>query len=116
MSTAVDLSAKALPLADVPEREQMPGMKGKFLHSAAMTFVYWDIEEGAALPRHSHPHEQVVNMLEGEFELTVDGTPHRLKPGDVLAIPGDAPHSGRALSRCRILDVFHPIREDYRFA
>jgi hypothetical protein len=36
-----------------------------------MTFVYWDIDEGAALPRHAHHHEQVVNMLEGEFELVV---------------------------------------------
>jgi len=66
--------------------------------------------------QHAHHHEQVVNMLEGEFELVVDGTPHRLKPGDVLAIPGNAPHSGRAITRCRILDVFWPIREDYRFA
>jgi quercetin dioxygenase-like cupin family protein len=116
MHTAVDLSASALDLASVPVREQMPGMRGRFLHSAAMTFVYWDIDEGAALPRHAHHHEQVVNMLEGEFELVVDGTPHRLKPGDVLAIPGNAPHSGRAITRCRILDVFWPIREDYRFA
>jgi quercetin dioxygenase-like cupin family protein len=54
-------------------------------------------------------------MLEGELELVVDGTAHRLRAGDVLAIPGDAPHSGRAITRCRILDVFHPIREDYRF-
>jgi len=116
MHTAVDLSASALELASVPVREQMPGMRGRFLHSAAMTFVYWDIDRGAALPRHAHHHEQVVNMLEGEFELVVDGTPHRLKPGDVLAIPGNAPHSGRAITRCRILDVFWPIREDYRFA
>jgi quercetin dioxygenase-like cupin family protein len=115
MTAAVDLSASARNLASVPVREQMPGMKGQFLHSASMTLVYWDMEEGAGLPRHSHPHEQVVNMLEGELELVVDGTPHRLKPGDVLAIPGNAPHSGRALTRCRILDVFHPIREDYRF-
>jgi quercetin dioxygenase-like cupin family protein len=116
MHPAVDLSASALDLASVPVREQMPGMRGRFLHSAAMTFVYWDIDEGAALPRHVHHHEQVVNMLEGEFELVVDGTPHRLKPGEVLAIPGNAPHSGRAITRCRILDVFWPIREDYRFA
>ena len=114
--TAVNLTAAAQPLAEVPSRERMPGMHGKFLHSGSMTFVYWDIEEGAGLPEHFHPHEQVVNMLEGEFELVVAGTPHRLKPGDVLAIPGDAPHSGRAITRCRILDVFHPIREDYRFA
>ena len=114
--TSVNLTAAAKPLAEVPPYERLPGMRGKFLHSAAMTFVYWDIDEGAALPRHAHHHEQVVNMLEGEFELVVDGTPHRLKPGDVLAIPGNAPNSGRAITRCRILDVFWPIREDYRFA
>jgi quercetin dioxygenase-like cupin family protein len=115
MTIAVDLSGSVQDLASVPVREQMPGMRGKFLHSATMTLVYWDMEEGALLPRHSHPHEQVVNMLEGELELVVDGTAHRLRAGDVLAIPGDAPHSGRAVTRCRILDVFHPIREDYRF-
>lgn len=114
--TSVNLTAAAKPLAEVPPYERLPGMRGKFLHSGTMTFVYWDIDEGAALPRHAHHHEQVVNMLEGEFELVVDGTPHRLKPGDVLAIPGNAPHSGRAITRCRILDVFWPIREDYRFA
>jgi glyoxylate utilization-related uncharacterized protein len=70
-----------------------------------MTFVYWDIDEGAALPRHAHHHEQVVNMLEGEFELVVDGTPHRLKPGDVLAIPATrripaAPSPAAASSTC----------------
>ena len=28
--------------------------------------------------------------------------------------PGDIPHSGHARTACRIIDVFHPIREDYR--
>ena len=114
--TAVNLTATALPLTEVPSLERLPGMHGKFLHSGAMTFVYWDIEPGAGIPEHSHPHEQVVNMLEGEFELVVDGRAHRLKAGDVLAIPGDVPHSGRGITRCRILDVFSPVREDYRFA
>jgi quercetin dioxygenase-like cupin family protein len=113
---AITLSAAAQNLDSAPVREQMPGMKGKFLHSGSMTFVYWDADEGAVVPRHAHPHEQVVNMLEGEFEMVVDGTAHRLKAGDVLAIPGHSPHSGRAITRCRILDVFSPVREDYRFA
>jgi quercetin dioxygenase-like cupin family protein len=114
--TAVTLTAAAQALADVPSREQMPGMHGKFLHSGSMTFVYWDIEEGGSFPEHAHPHEQVVNMLEGELDIVVDGKAHRLKAGDVLAIPGGARHSGRAVTRCRVLDVFSPIREDYCFA
>ncbi len=95
-------------------RELIPGHRGRFIHSDHTTHVYWEIDEGAELPEHSHPHEQIVNVLEGTYELVVDGTPHVLKAGDVLVIPGDAPHSGRSHGACRILDVFSPVREEYR--
>jgi quercetin dioxygenase-like cupin family protein len=103
-------------LNDIPVREVMPGFRGRFVHGENVTLAYWNIETGAVLPAHSHPHEQVVNVLDGEFELVVEGTPHMLRTGDVFAIPGNAPHSGRALTSCWILDVFCPIREDYRTA
>ena len=116
MHTAVDLSASALDLASVPVREQMPGMRGRFLHSGSMTSCTGTSRRAAASASTRILTSRSSNMLEGELELVVDGRPHRLKPGDVLAIPGNAPHSGRAITRCRILDVFWPIREDYRFA
>jgi quercetin dioxygenase-like cupin family protein len=83
------------------------------MHSGRMTFVYWNIAKDAPLPKHSHEHEQVVHMLEGEFELVVRGTPHRLQKGDVFAIPSNAEHSGIALTDCKIMDAFCPVREDY---
>lgn len=103
-----------IPLGSIEPKEIVPGFCGRFVHSQNMTFAYWRIVEGAQLPEHIHHHEQVVNMLEGEFELTVDGVAHRLTPGDVLIIPGNVRHSGVALTDCRILDVFHPTRDDYR--
>lgn len=99
---------------DVAPREIFPGFKVHFVHSAFMTFAHWRIEAGALLPEHSHPHEQVVNMIEGEFELTIRGQTQRLGPGWVAVIPPHALHSGKAITHCRILDVFYPIREDYR--
>lgn len=101
-------------LDDVEEREWVPGFFGKMIHSASMTMAYWRIEKGSELPEHSHPHEQVVNMLEGRFTLVLSGTPHHLKKGDVLVIPSNAPHSGVADEDARILDVFCPVRDDYR--
>lgn len=95
-------------------RELIPGHRGRFVHSEHTTHVYWDIVEGATLPEHSHPHEQIVNMLEGTYELTVNGTRHVLSEGEVLVIPGGAKHSGRSHTACRILDVFSPVREEYR--
>ena len=103
-----------IALTEVESKELITGFNGQFIHSENMTFAYWTISEGAALPEHSHHHQQVVNMLEGEFELTVDGQPFRLTPGDVVIIPGSVPHSGKAISDCRILDVFNPPRNDYR--
>jgi quercetin dioxygenase-like cupin family protein/GNAT superfamily N-acetyltransferase len=99
----------------LPEHEVFPGFHGRFVHSASMTFAWWTIDAGAAVPEHAHPHEQVVNVLDGELALTVDGTEHRLFPGDVVAIPGGVRHAARALAPCRVLDVFSPVRDDYRF-
>ena len=103
-----------LNLRDIPEREIVPGYKARFVHTDGMTLAYWEVEAGAALPEHSHPHEQIANVLEGEFELTVAGESRVLTPGQVAIIPGDVPHSGRAITDCRLLDAFQPARDDYR--
>jgi quercetin dioxygenase-like cupin family protein len=99
---------------DTPETTPIPGFHGRVQHSDSMSFVLWRIDAGALLPEHRHPHEQVVLMLEGTFELTVEGVTRICVAGDVAAIPSNAVHSGRALTPCRIIDAFSPVREDYR--
>lgn len=101
-------------LDGIPEVEFIPGYFVKFIHTEKMTLAYWRIVQGAALPEHSHFHEQATNVLEGEFQLTVDGEAQVLRLGQVAVIPPDVRHSGVALTNCRILDVFAPVREDYR--
>lgn len=103
-----------LQLGDLEPREPVPGYHVRFVHSDHMTLAYWTIEAGAPIPEHSHPHEQVATVLEGEFELTVDGETQRLGPDDVAVIPPHAVHSGTAITECRMIDAFHPVREDYR--
>ena len=101
-------------LEEQPDFEPVPGYRAKLVHSDVMTIAHWTIDAGCALPEHSHSQEQIVNMMEGEFELTVDGVPHRLTAGDVLVIPGDVPHDGHSITDCKIVDVWHPCREDYK--
>ena len=101
-------------LQEIEPKEFLPGFFGKMIHTEHMTLAYWDIKSQAQLPTHEHPHEQVVNMIKGEFELTVDGVPHVLTAGMVYVISGNVPHSGKALTDCQILDVFQPAREEYR--
>ena len=103
-----------IDLKSQTERELFPGFKVRFVHTQFMTFAHWSIEPGAVLPEHSHPHEQVANVIAGEFELTINGQTQRLGPGTVGVIPSHAMHSGKALTLCHIIDAFYPIREDYR--
>jgi quercetin dioxygenase-like cupin family protein len=100
--------------ADLAAREVWPGFHGKFVHTDGMTIAFWDIDAGAALPAHAHPHEQVSCVIEGQFEMTVGGETRLMTAGMVVTIPGDTPHSARALTVCRLVDVFRPVREDYR--
>jgi quercetin dioxygenase-like cupin family protein len=101
-------------LRKIAPREVFSGFIGRFIHTDNMTFAYWEIKKGSALPEHSHLHEQVVNMLEGEFEITLEGKATKLSPGMILPISSHAKHAGRAITDCKILDVFYPIREDYK--
>ena len=57
----------------IEEKELVPGFNGKFIHSENMTFAYWRAKEGSLAPEHNHPHEQVLIVLEGNFEFTLNG-------------------------------------------
>jgi len=100
--------------ASLPETEVIPGFHGRFAHSERMSFARWRIDAGAVLPPHAHPHEQVVHVFAGLMEFTMAGETSRVGPGMVLVIPPGVPHEGRALADAEVLDVFAPVREDYR--
>jgi quercetin dioxygenase-like cupin family protein len=73
------------------------------------------IEPHQTVPLHQHPNEQLGVMLEGALELTVGDETHVFRPGDAYTIPPNLPHSARTLDEgCVVLDVFTPVREDYR--
>jgi quercetin dioxygenase-like cupin family protein len=74
-----------------------------------------EFEPRAVVPSHSHPHEQMGLLLEGELSFTIGGETHLVKPGQMWRIPGGTEHQVVAGDcAARALDVFHPVREDYR--
>ena len=101
-------------LGSLAQLEPVPGYKGRFIHSDTMTLAYWEVAPDSPFPEHSHPNEQIVNLLEGTFQLTVGDEPMTLKAGDIVVIPPDVPHSGTSKTACRILDAFYPVRDDLR--
>ena len=55
-----------------------------------------DFDPGYAFPRHTHPGEEIIYVLEGTLEYEIDGKPPvRVKAGDVLFIPAGTIHSAK---------------------
>jgi quercetin dioxygenase-like cupin family protein len=90
-------------------------MRGVFGRGASFTVV--ELDPGAELPMHSHPHEQIGLVLEGVQILLIDGREHHLRPQQAYTIPGGVEHGGRGGPEgCVAVDIFVPTREDYRSA
>jgi len=101
-------------LTDIQPREIAPGFKARFIHSEFMTTSFVEVDKGAQLPLHSHVNEQISILTEGRFEMTIGGVTNIYEPGTIIEIPSNVEHSGVALTKCKITDVFYPAREDYK--
>lgn len=92
-----------------------PGVTIATCAAEQMMLSYVEIAPHAAVAEHSHPHEQVGIVLEGKAIFWIGGEEKTLGKGDRYRIPGNVKHRVVALDEpVKALDIFHPIRDDYR--
>ncbi len=101
--------------SDATPVEMMPGLVRRVLAvSPTMMLAEFTFEQGASVPQHSHPNDQVGYVVAGRMEMTIGNQTVICGPGDSYHAPPDIPHSGVSLEPSVVIDVFHPPREDYR--
>ena len=89
------------------------GITGSFAHSKQSTFGYVTLEKGVRAPEHNHIHEQWTHVISGELEFTIGGETSVLTPGMSAFISSNVPHSAYAITECKVMDCFTPVREDF---
>ena len=93
------------------------GIRARVFPGTHVMLSVVEIEPWSESPVHAHPNEQWGVCLEGEWIRIQDGVEYPVKAGDFWETPPGVPHGGRALgSRCVVLDVFAPPRDEYRQA
>jgi quercetin dioxygenase-like cupin family protein len=100
--------------SNIETKEIAPGFFSKLIHTANNTINFIEVKAGCTVPDHSHVHEQCSFVTEGRFQLTIDGTAQVLDTGSFAVIPSNVKHSGLAITDCKIIDIFSPVREDYK--
>ena len=106
-----------LSFAEASDFRLADGVAAKALFGEGAMLNLVDLDPGSVVPRHSHPHEQLGLILRGSMTLVVEGTDHVLEEMDAYSLPGGVEHQGTAGPQgALVLDVFRPVREDYREA
>ncbi len=96
-------------------RELCPGVTARIAWGEKIMFSLVTLAPGAAVPEHSHPHEQMGMMVSGTMELRVGGASHTLCAGQIYLVPGGVLHSALAGPGGAVaLDAFAPPREEYK--
>ncbi|HXZ39186.1 MAG TPA: cupin domain-containing protein [Terriglobales bacterium] len=93
--------------------ERLPGWRGRYFHSASMTFAHYEFTRGASIHEHFHPQEEVYEVTDGELEVTIDGVAQIARAGMVAIVPANTRHSVKALTDGRAIIVDYPLRRDF---
>jgi quercetin dioxygenase-like cupin family protein len=115
VSAAEKAQAKLIRRADISPVDTLPGIRRRTLcWGAEMLVAEFEIAAGAVIPEHSHPHEQAGYVVKGKLVFTSGGTSQELRAGDGYCFPGGMAHSVAALEDSVAVDVFSPVREEYK--
>jgi len=95
--------------------EMLPGVVRRTLtEGERMMLVEVTLAQGAVVPPHTHPHEQIGYLASGRLLFEVGDERLELVAGDSWLVPSNVSHQVTALEPSVAIDVFSPPREEYR--
>jgi quercetin dioxygenase-like cupin family protein len=96
-------AAEAFPAAALVDYQPGSIVSRELLRKTTgkVTLFAFDADEG--LSEHTTPFDALVQVLEGEVEITIAGQPHRVKEGELIWMPANQPHALKALKRFKMM-------------
>jgi quercetin dioxygenase-like cupin family protein len=104
-----------VPLSETDAVQAVDGVHlAQLAAGSAMSVQHFQIDPGAVVPEHAHPHEQTGYVTAGTLTFLVDGEELVVSPGDSYVVPGDEPHAAENRGDVPVegVDVFSPPRLD----
>jgi quercetin dioxygenase-like cupin family protein len=96
-------AAKSLALVDLVNYQEGAVVSRTLVAKPMGTVTLFAFDEGQSLSEHTAPFDALVQMLEGEAEITIAGKVVHAAAGELVLMPATQPHALRALSRFKML-------------
>ena len=78
-------------------------MSRAFIDKKVGTVTLFAFDKGQGLSEHTAPYDALVQVIEGEVEITISGKAHNLKEGEMIIMPANDPHALKALEKYKML-------------
>lgn len=95
--------ASVMRFADKVEYADGGVVSKQVLRNEAGNITLFAFDQGQGLSEHTAPFDALVQVLDGEVEIRIGGSPHRLKTGEAVIIPAGVPHALQAVRRFKML-------------
>jgi len=95
--------AEALNLADQVEYADGSVVSRAILQKQVGTLTLFAFDRGQGLSEHSAPYDALVQILDGEVEITIGGKPIKVRAGQTVLMPANVPHALQSISRFKML-------------
>lgn len=96
-------AAQPVSLADLVNYQDGSIVSRVLVGREAGTITLFAFDEEQALSEHTAPFDALVQMLKGEMNISIDGTPLSVKTGNVVLMPAHHPHALRAIAKSKML-------------
>jgi quercetin dioxygenase-like cupin family protein len=71
----------------------------------AGTVTLFAFDQGQGLSEHTAPFDALVDVIDGETEISISGKASRVKQGEMLIMPANEPHALKAVTRFKMMLV-----------
>ena len=99
---AENLLAQVLSMADLVDYQKGAVVSRQIINKQAGTVTVFSFDKGEGLSEHTAPFDALVQILDGEAEVTISGKPNKLVAGEMIIMPAGQPHSVKAPARFKM--------------
>jgi quercetin dioxygenase-like cupin family protein len=104
-----DAAPAARPIAALVDVQKGTVVSRQLIRKKTGNVTLFAFDAGEGLSEHTAPFDALVLGLEGEAEIVIDGSAHRLRAGETITMPAGHPHALRTAAPFKMMLVM--IRE-----